>query len=253
MKMELDLLHVVKLMRKRAWLIVLFVCAAAALVAFVTVKYMKPVYEASAKMIVNKTSETPGNPQIDLNTVSLNIKLIDTYKEVIKSPAIMDIVASRLPEYKLTAKQLVDNVKISSVKETQVLSLSYEDSTFDKAATIVNTVLTVAKEQIPLIMKEDNVSILNEAKQNGQARPIKPNLQMNIVVGVVVAFVLILGIVVIIDHLDDTIRSEEDVATELGLPTLTLVAKLRRADVRTSKSKTSRNKVGETANATISS
>jgi len=246
--MEIDLLSFLKLLRKRLWVILLFVLVATVLVALFTRYYVQPVYEASVKMIVNKANEREGSPNLDLESVNVNIKLIDTYKEVIKSTAIMDVVVNRLPEYKLNSTDLIKNVKISSVNETQVMTLSIEQPSYEQAATIVNTISAVFKQQIPSIMNIDNVLILNEAKLTDKVPMSKPNLQLNIAVGFIISFVIITAIVVLIEHLDDTIRSEEDIEDVLGVPTLAMVARLNRKDV---KSKTKRSKVGESVNASL--
>src|SRR5690606_37771819 len=105
--MELDVRDLLKVIRKRIWLILSFVIIACVSTAVVSIYFIQHTYEAYTKLIVNKSEQRQGLDPIgmDLNTVNLNIRLIDTYKEVIKTPRIMDKVAQEHPELGLTAEK----------------------------------------------------------------------------------------------------------------------------------------------------
>ena len=228
--MELDLKDYIKVLRKRIWLIILIVLISCIATAVVSFYFIEPVYEASTKLIVNKADRQGPDP-MDLNTVNMNIRLIDTYKEVIKTPRIMDKVVEAHPEFGLTADQLIDKVRVSSVNNTQVMTLIVQDKSYDKAAAIANAVSEVFQQEIPLIMSVDNVSLLNKAKPMDNPVPVKPNPKLNIAISFVVSLMVALGLAFLLEYLDDTIKTEEDIRQALGLPTLAVIAKINEEDL----------------------
>jgi len=226
MEMELELKDYVKIVRKRLWLIVAVVALASIAAGLVSMYVLKPVYEASTKLIVNQSNEsTVGMQQLDLNAVNLNLRLIDTYKEIIKTPAIMDAVMEEHPEFGLTAGELSQKVQVSSVNNTQVMTLVVEDGSYVRAAEIVNAISQVFQREIPKIMNVDNVSILNDASLEANPSPVKPNVKLNIAIAFVVSLMVMVGLAFLLEYLDDTVKTERDVETIMGLPTLTAVAK----------------------------
>lgn len=219
------------------WVIVAIVLVACTATAVFSYYFMEPVYQASTKLIVNKKSELA--EQLDLNSVNLNLRLIDTYKEVIKTTAIMDKVAEKHPEFGLTSEQLIDKIRISSVNNTQVMTLSVQDYSYVQAANIVNAVAEVFVEEIPKLMSVDNVSILNEAKIMDNPKPIKPNPQLNIAISFVVALMFGIGLAFLLEYLDDTVKTEQDVRDVLDLPTIAIIPKVKKKDAEKAAAKTS--------------
>ncbi|MCR8632404.1 MULTISPECIES: YveK family protein [Paenibacillus] len=251
--MELDLRDYIRIIRKRIWLVIIFVLVATLSTGVVSFFFLTPVYEASTKLIVNKSNERQGMEQVDINSINLNLRLIDTYKEVIKTPRIMDKVEKDYPQFGLTARELIRKVQVSSVNNTQVMTLAVQDPSYEKAASIVNAVSRVFQNEIPLIMKVDNVSLLNEADVEERALPVKPNKILNIAISFVVSLMLAVGIAFLIEYLDDTIKTEEDITKVLELPTLAMIARIKEEDLINERSSSSLTKLqaGEASRVTV--
>jgi len=246
--MELDLRDYIRIIRKRIWIIIAVVLIATAATAIASFYLIKPVYEASTKLVVNKSDQQTANNQVDLNSINTNLSLINTYKEIIKTTAIMDKVVAAYPQFQLTPEQLSKKVSVSSVNNTQVMTLVVQDISYVKAAQIVNAVSKVFQVEIPKIMKVDNVSLLNEAKESDLPTPVKPNKKLNVALSFIVALMVSVGIVFLLEYLDDTLKSEADVQQYLGIPTLGMITKVRDEDIaghsKTEASKVDKNKVG---------
>jgi len=251
--MELDLKDYIKIIRKRIWLILAFVLLCTLSTGIVSYFFMEPVYEASTKLIVNKSSEQQGLQQVDINSVNLNIRLIDTYKEVIKTPRIMDKVAKDYPQFNLNSDQLIKKVRVSSVNNTQVMTLIVQDNSYNKAADIVNAVSKVFQDQIPSIMKVDNVSLLNEATYLEKPTPVKPNPKLNIAISFVVSLMIAIGLAFLLEYLDDSIKTEDDIKQYLDLPTVAMIAKIKDEDLLGTKSTASSHKSGQVGEPTRAS
>ncbi|KUP22645.1 lipopolysaccharide biosynthesis protein [Paenibacillus sp. DMB5] len=212
--------------------IVVVVC----LLAGVYSLYIKnPVYEASTKIIVNQTQQVQtAASQLDLNQINTNIQLINTYKEIIKTPAILDVVAKNYPEFNTTAEELLKKVNVSSVNNTQVMTLVVRDNSYQRAAEIVNAISLVFKQEIPSLFNVQNVSILNEAKLNPPVAPgpVEPNVVMNMAIAFIVSLMIGLGIAFLLEYLDDTLKTEEDIEKYLGLPTIAMITRLGQEETK---------------------
>ena len=251
-KLELELKDYFKILKKRIWLILISMTLITSATAAVSIYLLDPVYEASTKLIVNKNMESlPAGSQatLDLNMINMNIRLIDTYKEVIKTEAIMDRVVEQYPELNLTAGQLIAKVRVSSVNNTQVMTVSVQDESYNQAARIANAVSMVFQQQIPTIMSVDNVTILNEAKLNATPAPVRPNPMLNIAIGLILSLMLGVGFSLLLEYLDDSIKSEEDVLQHLQLPTLSVIVKIEDSDLGKAPSRKTKMTRGESPSA----
>lgn len=226
MSNELDLRQYIAIIKKRLTLILLFVFICTAAAAVVSLFFKDPVYEASTKIIVNQTSTQMTTGQLDLNQINSNIKMIDTYKEIIKTPAILDKVAQQYPQLGLTAVELSRKIKVSSVNNTQVMTLVVRDVDYKQAAQVVNAVSQVFQEEIQHIFKVENVSILNKAVLNAEPNPVSPNVPLNIAIAFVISLMVAIGITFLLEYLDDTIKTEADVLQFLGQPTLAMISRM---------------------------
>lgn len=234
--MELELKDYLRILRKRMWFIVVVILTASILTGVVSYLWLQPVYQASTKLIVNKSNEPTAVGQLDLNSVNLNIRLIDTYKEIIKTPAIMDKVVEEHPEFGLSSEQLTDRVRVSSVNNTQVMTLSVQDPSYLKAAEMANAISKMFIKEIPSIMKVDNVSFLAQADVHKTPAPVKPRPILNIAIAFVVSALIAVSITFLLEYLDDTMRTEHDVEQYLGYPVIGMIPKLKESEIAEARS-----------------
>jgi capsular polysaccharide biosynthesis protein len=239
--MELELKDIFRIIRKRLWILIIFVLLTTLIAGIYSYYLATPIYQASTKLIVNKTSETLNlGQQLTLSDVNLNISLINTYKEIIRTTYVMNIVAELNPEFNLTAAQLISKVKVNSVNQTQVMTVSVEDESHAKAVKIVNQIAEVFKDEVPNIIKVDNVSILDQAKNTANPIPIRPQPLLNIAIGFILGLMLAIGLILILEYLDDTLKTEEDISQYLQLPTLAMITSFDQADSQKKSRKSSK-------------
>ncbi len=186
--------------------------------------FIEPKYEASAKLIVNQYKESSSLiSSIDVGSINSTIGLIKTYKEILRTPRMMKKVVKEYPELGVSFGELIGKVSVSSVNETQVMSISVRDDSYEKAANIANAVAVVFQKSVPELMKVDNVSVLDQADPKEKHNPIAPNANMNIAVAFMLSLMLGVGIAFLLDYLDDTIKTEDDVVSLLDVPVLTAI------------------------------
>ncbi|WP_152401093.1 YveK family protein [Paenibacillus cellulositrophicus] len=248
----MELKQYFRIIVKKWWLIAAIVVIAVAATGVKSLYLTTPVYEANAKLIVNQSASADGGASLNAGTIQTSIFLINSYKEIIKSSAIMNKVVQKYPDLKASPGELAAMISVTSANDSQVMNLVYQDPSYTRAAKIVNAVSMVFKEQIPRIMNVDNITILSEADTKASPGPININPVMNMLISFVVSLMLAIGLVFLLDYLDDTVRTEAEAAEILDMPVLAVISKMNRADLKTRSGTSIPNqKVGEGKYATL--
>jgi capsular polysaccharide biosynthesis protein len=183
---------------------------------------LTPVYQSSTQILVNQKQ---ADNQLDSNQIRSNIDMINTYSVIIKSPAILGKVIDEL-ELEQSVEQLSEKITISSQENSQVFSLTVQDSNSSQAVEIANTVSETFQKEIKNIMNVDNVSVLAKAEIKESPTPVKPNSIMNIAIAVVVGLMAGVGLAFLLEYMDNTIKDEDDIERLLELPILGSIQKI---------------------------
>jgi capsular polysaccharide biosynthesis protein len=210
-----------KNLKKRIPLILMVTLLFVALSGVVSYMMMKPIYQASTQILVNQNT-TAAQP-FDAQNIDANIQLISTYNVIIKSPAIL---AAVIEELKLneSVTDLNERIEVTSVENSQVLTLNVEDASIERAVLIANTTASVFQAEIKNLMKVDNVNILAPAIVPVDPEPVKPDPLFNMAIGAVMGFMIGTGLAILLDQMNTTIRTEEDIEEIVGLQVLGIVS-----------------------------
>lgn len=243
----MELKQYMQVIRKRLLLITSVVVIVTVLVGIKSFMFTQDVYQANSKLIVSQSFDVNGTQMMDWSNMQTNIMLINSYKEIIYSSAILNKVVSAYPELNESPASIASKLGVSSANDSQVMNIFANDSTYGHAAGIVNAVSTVFKQEIPKIMKVDNVTILSEADPNAIAYPINRNPLIPVLLAFIVSMMLAVGFVFLLDYLDDTIKSEEDVVSTLELPMLSYISRISKSELKVRRARGVQQKAGEGA------
>lgn len=200
----------------RRWKLIIVVTLITVMIgASLTYFVLKPVYEASTQILVNQKD----SDRLDPNQLRSNIDLINTYTEIIKSPAILEKVVKEL-KLSFSRADLNKKIKISSQNNSQVFSLTVEDGNPVRAALIANTITKTFQKDIKEIMNVNNVSILAEAEIDEEPIPVSPKPLLNIAIALFIGLSVGMGLALLLEYLDRTLKDGQDVEDYLGLPVL---------------------------------
>lgn len=249
----MELKDVLAIIKKRFWLILICIAISTITTAIYSKYNYHPIYIASTKLIVNKTVELDqlGKEQMDIGAIGSNLSLINTYKEIIRSPAIMDKVVQRFPDLNVTTEELLATISISNLMGTQVITLSATDLNYDRAARTVNAVTEVFRTEITKIMKVDNVAILHVAPMKEHPQPINQKTNQYIIISFAVSLLISAGIIFLLEVMDDTLKREEDIRKIFGAPTLSVIPRRKGEAARFAKRKHNQKQVGEVVNVAV--
>lgn len=216
MEHTISLFQIFNILKKRWKLILLITLVAVLISSIISFYIMKPVYQASTQILVNKKDS---ENQLDFTQLRSNVELINTYSVIIKSPAILGKVIENL-DLKQNEEQLNQNITINIQANSQVFSLIVEDSDASRAVNIANTLSETFQKEISSIMNVNNVTILAKAELKENPKPIKPNSLLNIAIAFVIGLMAGIGIALLLDFIDNSLKDDQDVAVHLGLPIL---------------------------------
>ncbi|MFC4597464.1 YveK family protein [Cohnella hongkongensis] len=249
--MELTIKDYFKILLKRWWLMAIVVTSSCLAVAAYDYYYPNPIYEAETKLIVTSTSQSTAAFRPDMNEINTNIMLIETYKEIIATPAIMEAVALQYPDIRMDAGELISKVRVESSSGSQVMSISIRDPSLDQAVMIVNAIAQVFRQEIPKIMNVDNITILREAKPGDHSVPVSYGIVMKTLIAFALSLFFSAALVFLLDYLDDTVKSEEEIESLLGLPALASVSRIKFTRFKRSKETLKKKPVGESVHVGI--
>ena len=218
MEETVDLREYFGIVKKRFWIVALITIIAVVVSGVISFFMLNPVYEAKSTLIVNteKNEET----QMTGDQITVTQKLAVTYGEIIKSRIVLDDVIKNL---KLDDKygDLVKNVTVSPVKDTQIISISVQDTNKEKARDIANEIPKVFKKEAKRITKANDIQVIDKAIL--PQSPIKPNKMMNITIAAVLGAMIGLFVVFLIEYLDNKLKTPQDIEKHLGLSVLGVV------------------------------
>ncbi|MEH7085355.1 Wzz/FepE/Etk N-terminal domain-containing protein [Neobacillus drentensis] len=218
MEETISLKELLETLKKRLLLIVSITVIAAIISGVVSYYFLTPIYQASTQILVNQKK----NEQ-SLNEVQTNLQLINTYKIIITSPRILDIVSKEL-DLNMTAEQLKGKITVANENESQVVNVSVQDADAKVAAQIANKTVEVFKKEVFEIMNVNNVTILSEADVSENPSPIKPRPLLNVAIAIVVGLMAGVGLAFLLEYFNNTIKNEQDIEKLLGLPILGVIA-----------------------------
>ena len=207
---EIDLLELFFILKRKWWMIVLAGIAGFALAIVFSIFCITPQYQSTSQMYV-LSKETTLNSLADLQIGS---QLTKDYKVMIQSRPVLEEVIEKLG-LNINYKQLRAKLKIDNPPDTRILSLTVTDPNPKNAMEIVNQIASSSSKYIGDLMevvppKIIELGIAPEEKSG-------PSIKKNALMGAMAAAMLVVFIIVAIELLDDTIKSEEDLEKNLGL------------------------------------
>ncbi|TWT03590.1 YveK family protein [Planomicrobium sp. CPCC 101079] len=236
MEETISLQDLFQTLKKRLGLIALLTILAVTIAGAVSYLFLTPIYETSTQILVNQ-EKTDAATAINQN-IQADLQLINTYSVIIKSPAILDQVEEQL-NLGLTTEQLTNKITVATAEQSQVVNVSVQDPDPQVAVNIANTTANVFQEEIQELMSVDNVSILSPAVLKENPAPVAPNPMMNMAIAAVIGLMLGVGIAFLLEYLDTSMKTDQDIEDILGIPLLGVISPIQEKAELTEKAATS--------------
>ncbi|MGU8942644.1 YveK family protein [Clostridium perfringens] len=205
-------------LKKRWKLIVLITIAATLVSAILSFFVIKPQYEAKTKLFIGKQETSQNTANYDNNDIMMYQKLMKTYAELVKTS---DLVTKAVKSANLNYNQneitvILNNLNVNPSADTQILDLSFKGGNPKEVLKVTEAItdefISESKELIP----NGNVQVIQ--KPQLPEHPVSPNKKQNILIAFVLGLVLGVGVVLLIEYLDNTFKSREELEKTLDLP-----------------------------------
>jgi succinoglycan biosynthesis transport protein ExoP len=218
---EVELRQILQIARKWWWLIVVSTMVAAG-VSFQVSAMLPPVYRATTSLLVRVGGSTD-----EYTAILTSEHLAATYKELLTKRPFIEATAQTLG---LDPRQTEEKIRVRLVPNTSLIELTVEDSDPRLAAEIANGIVAafmqIARESGGI--RDRELVVVEPAAE--PLEPVSPRKLSNTLVAAMVGFLLVSGIVFLIEYLDDTIKTPEDVNRALGLNTLGTIGRLAKRE-----------------------
>jgi capsular polysaccharide biosynthesis protein len=178
-----------------------------------------PEYRATITILVGQ--EQTG----EVDTLAQDVlglqNLIETMAQAVSSRPIAEDTIERL-DLQTTPDALLQNVSVEQVPDTQFIQVSYVDPDPERAKEIADTIGEVFSERVSDVSPDSITATVWERAQEPQA-PISPDPVRNGLLAMVLGLMLGVSLAFLLEHLDDSWRSPEEVEQISGVPTFGIV------------------------------
>lgn len=179
---------------------------------------LEPEYQTFTTLIVGKPKDYQNvDNKLEYNDLLLNQKLVSTYGELVKTRIVADEVIKNL-KLDMSYKEFREKVNVNLVKDTEIIKLEVMDTNPVLAAEIANETAQVFMENVKDIMMVENVQVIDEAQVPDI--PIKPRPSLNMVIAGVLGLMVSIFLVFLLEYLDSTIKTPDDIERYLNLPVI---------------------------------
>ena len=216
---ELDLKDLFNIFWHKKVHIILIVLIFIVLGVIYTVGFTTPMYTSSTTLLL-AGSESGGEEttnSITTTDITLNSKLVSTYSVLVRSKDVLSQVISNLG-MDISWESLRNNVKVSSVEDTEVIEISVTTNNAENSANIANEIAKVFTEKVAEIYNINNVHVVDEAEPENT--PSNINHEKDVIIFAFIGLVVAVIYVLLANMLDTTVKTAEDIEKEFKLPVL---------------------------------
>lgn len=201
----------IRLLRQKWYWIGLFLLLGIGSAYIITIYVIEPEYSAETNLLVSRATET--NQAIELGEIETNIQMINTYRDIIQDPVVLDKVQEELGD-RFSEEELRDKMEIIIQSDSQIFGIRVMDTNPQRAALIADTIAAVFKDNVGSVINIDNVAILSLATV--PSAPVSPNYLFNMVIGAAAGIALSTGLILFRFVADTKVHDENFAADQLG-------------------------------------
>lgn len=228
---EVDLLELAHAVWKKLWLVIIAVIIGT-VAAFSYAKFMiTPLYQSKSMLYVNNSSISVGSTSFSISTGELSAaqSLVKTYIVIMQSRQTLNTVIEQA-DLPYTYDELKDMVSAASVNNTEIFEIVATSPDPEEAELIANTISDILPDKIAEIVEGSSVRIVDYGVV--PVYPVSPNVTKFALVGFLLGGVLSVGFIILMELMNNSIRSEDYLIQTYDLPVLAVVPAMTRKSRR---------------------
>lgn len=178
-----------------------------------------PMYESSIKLFIRQENAIVEFPSDVTGLQSLTL----TMAEGVSTRPIAEPVI-RQQSLRITPQDLLDNLSVEQIGATQFIQVTYEDSSPERAQRVANAIGETFSKKVSDGSSTANAisaTVWERAALPGE--PVSPNPMRNGLLALVAALMLGVGLTLLLELLDDSWHSPEEVEQITGVLTIGVI------------------------------
>ena len=221
----IDLLHILKALWQKAWLIGISGLLAAVIGFCIAAFLIVPKYSSAIMLYVNNSSFSLGNTSFRISSSEITAaqSLVKTYGEILNNRTTLERVIEKA-EVDYTYRELSKMIMAAPSNDTEIMKVTVTTEDPNEAAKIANCIAEVLPVRISEIIDGASMEVVDSAVPNNQK--ISPSITKYTAVGLILGVLIAVIAVCIAAMLDNTIHDEEYVLKTYNYPILAKVPNL---------------------------
>lgn len=221
----IDLVHIIKSLWARAWMIALVGLLTAAIGFSIAAFTIAPTYSSSIMLYVNNSSISLGNTSFSISSSQITAaqSLVKTYSEILKNRTTLERVIDK-SGIDRDWKYLAGRITAESLNETEIMKVTVVSEDPYEAAKIANCIAEVLPIRISEIIDGASMEVVDSAVPN--LNKIAPSITNYTAVGLVLGVIAMTTILTIVALMDDTIHDEDYIIQAYEYPILAKIPDL---------------------------
>lgn len=221
-EIEIDLLELLYVLWSKRVLIIV-VTLIVAILSYVTAAYIiTPKYTASVSIYVSNSNRgfVGEEDYISQSNLTTSQRLVNTYVNILQSRSVL----GKIIDYSgvdMDTEELKKMMSAKAIDNTEIFSVSIEDTDPERSARIANTVARVAPDEIAEIIDGSSTKIIDNAQI--PEKPSRPNKLKFTAIGAMLGVLIACAYVIIQRLLDVRIKGEEDLKKFFDFPVLGVI------------------------------
>ena len=217
---DLDLKELFMVFWNKKVQIVLIIAIFAVIGIIYTIGFVTPLYTSSTRILLvgqNSDDSNTTSDSITATDLTLNSKLVSTYSELITSTDVVRKVISNLG-INVSENELKNSIKVSSVKDTEIIRISVTNKNPSYACKIANEIVNVFADKVAEIYNINNVNVVEKAEES--TTPSNINHTKDVIIFVCIGIVVAIIYALIANMLDNTVKSREEIEKTYKIPVI---------------------------------
>ena len=212
MEEKVDIKVFYQIMKRRIITIIMTILCVSLLTGGVTFYVMKPTYEATENIVVGKLKKDVkeyGESQ------ELSMLLASTI-DIINSPIVLNSVAKEL---KINDKKLDEKISVQSSRNSQIVKVTVRDNDLENTKLLAHTLAVTSVDKMNDLFGVTDIKVLSDESGDTSVEQIG-STALNMAIGIVIGLFMGIGLAMLREYFDDSIKDLKEVDTILGLSVL---------------------------------
>ena len=221
----IDLMHILKILWQKAWIIILAALLAAGIGFGVSAFVMKPTYSSTILLYVNNSSISLGSTSLSISSsdITASQNLVKTYGEILDNRTTFERIIDKA-EINYTTEELHDMIKSGSSNDTEIMYVTVTCNDPYEAAKIANVIAEVLPGRIAEIIENTSMEVVDSAVPN--LEKVSPSITKYTAIGLILGVLASVAVISVVAMMDDRIHDEDYIIDTYDYPILAKIPNL---------------------------